>query len=155
MNTTHQVKLKSGHNMLGNGHHHYMLAKHDVTLFNIRSRKTGNYGKQVRISCSPCTRSTQLSEILKYRHPHRSVDRDGSKYPPESCDRGPVFRKSTIPSMEEVVPFIFQFPPTKNFLSRAAMIDQNTSSLLSQTIKKSACIFTFAPNRIDLFTVTF
>ena len=40
---------------------------------------------------------------------------------PESEDKGPFSKNSTIESMEDLLPFIFQLPPTKNFLSRTAM----------------------------------
>ena len=33
-----------------------------------------------------------------------------------------------MPSMEDLLPFIFQLPPTKNFLSRTAITDPETSA---------------------------
>ena len=61
---------------------------------------------------------------------------------PDSCDSGPVFRNSTIPSIEDLLPFIFQLPPTKNFLSRAAMTVRSASLPSCQDYKMTST-FTF------------
>lgn len=43
--------------------------------------------------------------------------------PPDSGERGPSFRKLMILLMDSFEPFIFQLPPTKNFLSLAAILE--------------------------------
>ena len=45
---------------------------------------------------------------------------------PTSLDHWPSIRNFIIPSMDEVVPFIFQFPPTKNLLFVDIMISKWT-----------------------------
>ena len=42
---------------------------------------------------------------------------------PVSDERDPCVKKTIMPSMDALEPFIFQFPPTKNFLSAAILIE--------------------------------
>ena len=62
--------------------------------------------------------SCRSTVMMKHSYVHH---RSCAANPPDSVERGPSFRNARIPLMDSFDPFIFQLPPTKNFLSRVAI----------------------------------